>query len=266
MTALTAPPVAATTAGPRRGVGGTGGEPVSVVVRGVTVVAVVTVAVIAAVVSYSHMQQLAASAGEAWRSWLIPLSIDGLVVAASMVLVTRRHHGVGGGHLAWGALGVGVAASLAANMADARPEITAVLVAGWPAVAFAVALELLLQQRRADQHTTTTDTDVSTQLPAVVAPDPPPHRLPPVPLSAPPPADPASAVDLPSVVGVAAPAVDPVEARVRELMGRRGRVPGRRVVARELGISEYQARTVLERITAPSVTRAALNTTGGQRR
>ncbi|MGH3993194.1 MAG: DUF2637 domain-containing protein, partial [Pseudonocardiaceae bacterium] len=101
---------------------------------------------------YSHLQQLAERAGEGWRSWLIPLSIDGLVVAASMVLLTRRRNGLPGGRLAWTALGGGVLASLAANMADARPEVTAVLVAGWPAVAFAVAFELLLQQRRAE-HT-----------------------------------------------------------------------------------------------------------------
>ena len=72
-----------------------------------------------------------------------------------MVLLTRRRTGLPGGPLAWGALGAGVGASLAANMADARPEATAVLIAGWPAVAFAVAFELLCQQRRAEQHHTT---------------------------------------------------------------------------------------------------------------
>ncbi|MGH3777973.1 MAG: DUF2637 domain-containing protein [Pseudonocardiaceae bacterium] len=132
--------------------------PVFPAVRVITVLAVVLVAVIAAVVSYSHMQQLAERAGEAWRSWLIPLSIDGLVVAASMVLLTRRRNGLPGGALAWTALGGGVLASLAANMADARPEVTAVLVAGWPAVAFAVAFELLLQQRRAEHTAPSPDT------------------------------------------------------------------------------------------------------------
>jgi hypothetical protein len=120
-------------------------------VRHTTTGAVIVVAGIAAVVSYSHMQQLADHAGEGWRSWLIPVSIDGLVVAASMVLLARRRAGLAGGWLAWGALAAGVLASLAANMADARPEITAVLVAGWPAAAFAVVFELLLQQRRADR-------------------------------------------------------------------------------------------------------------------
>lgn len=126
-------------------------HPTSPAVRVATVAAVTVVAGIAAVVSYSHMAQLADRAGEAWRAYLIPLSVDGLVVAASMVLLTRRRNGLPGGPLAWCALGGGVLASLAANMLDARPEVTAVLVAGWPAVAFAVAFELLLQQRRADR-------------------------------------------------------------------------------------------------------------------
>jgi hypothetical protein len=234
----------------------------SSLVRVTTVGAVVVVAVIAAVVSYSHMQQLAASAGEDWRSWLIPLSIDGLVVAASMVLLTRRRTGLPGGPLAWGALGAGVGASLAANMADARPEVTAVLVAGWPAVAFAVAFELLCQQRRAEHHDTTTRPAAATAPVPVVAPEalPARHRplaAPPVPVA---PAGPAPAVR------VATAGTDPVAARVRELIERTGRIPGRRVVAQELGITEHQARTALERVTAPPLSnRASLHGVGGGR-
>jgi hypothetical protein len=125
--------------------------PGSLMVRGVTVAAVVVVALIAAVVSYSHMHDVAHDAGEGWRSYLVPLSIDGLVVAASMVLLTRHRAGLPGGWLPWGALGAGVAASLAANMADANPTVIARLIAAWPAAAFAVAFELLLLQRHADQ-------------------------------------------------------------------------------------------------------------------
>ena len=234
--------------------------PASPLVRGVTVLAVVVVAVIAAVVSYSHMQQLADHAGEAWRSWLIPLSIDGLVVAASMVLVTARRTGVGGGVLAWGALGTGVVASLAANMADARAQVTAVLVAGWPAVAFAVAFELLLRQRHAEQPEDTTPPPVPV---AVVDPSPGPHQ----PVA--PPARPAPPT-LPAPVTaaspeLAAPVRDPVEERLRTLIQRTGRRPGRRVLARELGISEHHARTVLERLTTPSSTQASLTGGGGPR-
>lgn len=238
-------------------------------VRVTTVAAVVVVALIAAIVSYSHMQQLAYTAGEGWRSWLIPLSIDGTVVAASMVLVTRRRTGLAGGWLAWSALGAGALASLAANMADARPEITAVLVAGWAPVAFAICFELLLQQRRADQHDTTKTTPAP-----VPSPEPVPQRhrpLAPTPAAAAPanPGPPALPVPQPAPshpVPTATATTDALERRLRALIERAGRTPGRRVVARELGISEHQARTALERITAPPSPAASLNGTGGVRR
>jgi len=105
--------------------------PVTVPVRVTTVAAVVVVALVAAVVSYSHMQEVAHRAGEAWRSYLVPLSVDGLVVAASMMLLTRRRAGLPGGWLAWPALLAGVGASLAANMAAAEATVTARLVAAW---------------------------------------------------------------------------------------------------------------------------------------
>jgi len=119
------------------------------ILRAITVVAVVLVGLIAAVVSYSHMVNLGTRAGEQWRAYLIPISIDGLMVAASMVLVIRRRAELPASRIAWGALGGGVLASMAANMADARPEVTAILYAGWAPVALAVGFELLLLQRRA---------------------------------------------------------------------------------------------------------------------
>ncbi|MGH4013179.1 MAG: DUF2637 domain-containing protein [Pseudonocardiaceae bacterium] len=94
------------------------------------------------------MQEVAERAGEEWRSWLIPASVDGLIVAASMVLLVRRRAGLPGGWLAWVALLGGVAASLACNIAAAEPTVTARLLASWPPLAFAAAFELLLQQRR----------------------------------------------------------------------------------------------------------------------
>ncbi|MGH3572558.1 MAG: DUF2637 domain-containing protein [Pseudonocardiaceae bacterium] len=65
-------------------------------VRHTTTAAVAAVGLIAAIVSYSHMQQLGDHHGEAWRSWLVPISIDGLMAAASMVLLTRRRSGLPG--------------------------------------------------------------------------------------------------------------------------------------------------------------------------
>lgn len=253
--------------------------PASPVVRSVTVVAVVLVALIAAVVSYSHMQQLAERAGEAWRSWLIPLSIDGLVVAASMVLVTRRRAGLPASRLAWAALGAGAAASLAANMADARPEVTSVLVAGWAPVAFAVAFELLLQQRRADRDHTRSDavprcgaalSDTEAGERPAWAPTPTPTVVPssmtPAVVSLPgsPPSSgtgssPAVGLSLSTAASAARtadgtptqPGDDQLVARVRALLADSvGQPPGRRSVAKHLNISEHRARVALDLIGA----------------
>ena len=54
-------------------------------------------AAVAAVASYVHMHELATEAGEGWRAHLIPLSVDGLLVAASMVMLVRRRAGLRAG-------------------------------------------------------------------------------------------------------------------------------------------------------------------------
>ena len=200
--------------------------------RAVTVAAVLLVAAVAAVVSYAHMQEVAERAGEDWRAWLLPLSVDGLVVAASMGLLTRRRAGLPGGRLAWCALLGGVGASLAANIAAAEPTATARVVAAWPALAFAVAFELLLQQRR---------------VPAVDPVDDPVDGDSP---GADPVVDGPGEVDEPA--GEPAVEVDPVAARIAQLVDAahtEGRPLGRRTVARELGITEYRAQQLLARTT-----------------
>lgn len=50
-------------------------------------------ALIAAVVSYSHMYKLALRHGEPeWRAALFPLSVDGMIVGASMALLSDARH------------------------------------------------------------------------------------------------------------------------------------------------------------------------------
>jgi Protein of unknown function (DUF2637) len=117
-------------------------------IRSVTVFAVVTVALVAAAASYEHMRMLAAAAGEDWRAWLLPLSVDGLVIAASMAMLVRRRAGEAAGPLAWLSLLLGVGASLAANVAAAEPTVQGRLVAAWPPVALLLSYELLMQQIR----------------------------------------------------------------------------------------------------------------------
>jgi len=128
------------------GVGEVVAPAVSVWVRRVITVSVLAVAGVAAVASYEHMRALAELAGEGWRSWLLPVSVDGLAVAASMTMLVRRRAGETAGVLPWVALLLGLGASLAANVAAADPTVVGRVVAAWPPVGLLLSYELLLQQ------------------------------------------------------------------------------------------------------------------------
>ncbi|MGH9291040.1 MAG: DUF2637 domain-containing protein [Acidimicrobiales bacterium] len=114
-----------------------------------TTLAVLAVALVAAVASYDHQRLLAELAGEEWRAWLLPISVDGLILTASRTMLTRQRSGHSAGWLAWTAMLVGLTASLAANVAGAHPTLVGRLVAAWPPVALLLAYELLMQQVRA---------------------------------------------------------------------------------------------------------------------
>jgi len=122
---------------------------VPVWVQRVTTGAVLSVALVAAIASYEHMRALAELAGEGWRSWLLPISVDGLAVAASMTMLVRRRAGLPAGALAWVALLLGLGASLAANVAAAEATVQGRLVAAWPPVGLLLSYELLMQQIKA---------------------------------------------------------------------------------------------------------------------
>jgi hypothetical protein len=110
--------------------------------------AVLAVALVAAVASYDHQRLLADMAGEDWRAWLLPISVDGLILTASRTMLTRQRSGRSAGWLAWTAMLAGLTASLAANVAGAHPTLVGRLVAAWPPVALLLAYELLMQQIR----------------------------------------------------------------------------------------------------------------------
>jgi hypothetical protein len=122
---------------------------VPVWVQRVTTGAVLAVALVAAIASYEHMRALADLAGEGWRAWLLPISVDGLAVAASMTMLVRRRAGLPAGALTWVALLLGLGASLAANVAAAEPTVQGRLVAAWPPVGLLLSYELLMQQIKA---------------------------------------------------------------------------------------------------------------------
>lgn len=121
-------------------------EPVGVApgMRRARVLAVVMVAAAAAVVSFDHQRVLAELAGEGWRAFLLPLSVDGMLLAASLTALERRRAGQPVGGVVWFALALGVLASMAANVAAAEPSLEGRLVAAWPPVALKLSLAMLL--------------------------------------------------------------------------------------------------------------------------
>jgi Protein of unknown function (DUF2637) len=118
-------------------------------IRRTTVVSVALLAAFAAAVSFGHMRELAFRHGEhGWSATLIPLSVDGMVVAASMSVLLASRMGRRGEWLPWVLLIVGSLASLAANVAVASPDTVSRLIAAWPSFAFVGSYHLLQGQVR----------------------------------------------------------------------------------------------------------------------
>jgi len=118
-------------------------------IRRTTMASVVLLAGIAAVVSYRHMHTLALEHGETpWTAALIPLSVDGMIVASSMSLLLDSRCGTRSGPLPWALLLIGSTASLAANVAVAEPTLYGRVIAAWPSLALIGAYELLMRQIR----------------------------------------------------------------------------------------------------------------------
>jgi hypothetical protein len=110
---------------------------------------VALLALIAGTVSYLHMHLLVELHGQpGWVAALTPLSVDGMIVAASTTLLADSRAGKRGGVLPWVLLAIGSAASLAANVAVAQPTAAGRVIAAWPSFALIGAYEMLMRQVR----------------------------------------------------------------------------------------------------------------------
>src|ERR1700734_4363753 len=118
-----------------------------------TAAAVIGVAAVAAVVSYEHAYALVRAHGETgWTAHLIPLTVDGLIWASSMVMLDSVRRGVPVPSLARWLLGLGIAATLAANVAHGLGHgLIGAAVGAWPAVALVGSYELLMMIIRGAQ-------------------------------------------------------------------------------------------------------------------
>ncbi|EFC84747.1 hypothetical protein FrEUN1fDRAFT_2064 [Parafrankia sp. EUN1f] len=122
-------------------------------IRITTVVAVATVATVAAFVSYRHMRGVALQYGEdPMTATVLPFSVDGLIVAASMAMLGDRRAGRRRSWLSAGLLAAGACASLAANVLHADPTMSARVIAGWPPLALLGSYELLMRQIHPDRR------------------------------------------------------------------------------------------------------------------
>ena len=95
------------------------------------------------------MHMLVALPGQpGWVAALTPLSVDGMILAASTTLLADSRSGRRGGMLPWALLVAGSVASLAANVAVAEAAFIGRLIAAWPSFALKASFELLTRQVR----------------------------------------------------------------------------------------------------------------------
>jgi hypothetical protein len=125
-------------------------------IRRGTAAAVLFVAAIAATVSFIHIRDLAATHGQTQlAAVLLPFSIDGTVVASSLVLLRAARLRLAAPWLAQVMLLSSVLATLAANVAyGAASGVTGALISGWPAYAFIGCAEMSILMVRRTARTT----------------------------------------------------------------------------------------------------------------
>lgn len=203
--------------------------------RRTAVASVLLVALVAAVCSYCHMEALAQASGEEWRSHLIPLSVDGMLVAATLAIVDRRRVGRPAGWVPWSGLSLGVLASLAANIAAARSDPISRAIAAWPPVALALSVETLvivLREPVADQ--------------ASGSPEKVPENIP---GNIPPPVRAGNPSPKPPILPQGSDRTV-AETKARALLASNPGM-GRRALMAQSGLKEYDARKLLESFRAP---------------
>jgi Protein of unknown function (DUF2637) len=141
------------------------------VIRLATAAVVCAVAAFAAVVSYSHIYGLGRANGQdGTAARLLPLSVDGLILAASLVLLHEARNGRDTPRLARLMLWLGITATIGANIAyGAGYGLLGAVISAWPAVAFIGSVEIATQQvRRARVPQAATDGPVVPEVPSDV--------------------------------------------------------------------------------------------------
>jgi hypothetical protein len=115
-------------------------------IRWSTIAAVAAVAAVAGWVSYEHALAVVRAHGETGAvAQVYPVTVDGLIYSASMVLLDAARRRASAPRLARWLLGCGIGATLAANVAAGLHfGPVGAVVAAWPALALVGSYELLM--------------------------------------------------------------------------------------------------------------------------
>lgn len=140
-------------------------------IRVLAAIVVLAVAAFAAIVSYSHIFELGFHHGQdGAAARLLPLSVDGLIASASLVMLHAARRNLDVPWLARAMLTLGVGATVAANVGYGLPfGWLSAVVSAWPAVAFVGSVEMAVRFVRDARHDTGDDQPVVT--PPVMAHD-----------------------------------------------------------------------------------------------
>ena len=141
-------------------------------IRITTALAVATVAAVAAVISYRHAYELVSTHGETGvTARLVPFTVDGLILAASMLILDANRRNRSVPPLARWCLGAGILATIGANLAHGLGQgPIGALVSAWPALALAGSFELLMTLIRTETRANARPSSwvqTSSHLPAV---------------------------------------------------------------------------------------------------
>lgn len=174
----------------------------------------------AAVASYRHARDVVVSTGDVVMAPWLPLSVDGMLLAALVVMWVRRHRGEKVGKGPWAAFIFGMVVTVGANLEAVNihptplgpPGGTDYVVALFPPLALAIALELVaLVAKRTAPAAAVPENVPAVPVPAVPArvPENVPARVPVPVLAAVPVPVPAVPENIPAAVPENVPAVVP---------------------------------------------------------
>ncbi len=147
-------------------------------IRITTALAVATVAAMAAVISYRHAYELVSTHGETGvTARLVPFTVDGLILAASMLILDANRRNQAVPALARWCLSAGIVATIGANLAHGLGHgPIGALVSAWPALALAGSFELLMTLIRTGRPVTAVPSPTATMSHPVSLAD---HQAPP---------------------------------------------------------------------------------------